>query len=108
MAYLCKPLPYLSSNGEPSRFDLIQTWDSNEGRFFSGQTAIRARLVDGRDADLVTLGKIAQIIVPAVRKFAQENHGLLLEAERRGILNELGTAPSLRRDNASWQPSLRR
>ena len=27
---------YLSSNGEPSRFDLIQTWDSKERRFFTG------------------------------------------------------------------------
>jgi hypothetical protein len=66
---------YLSSNGEPSRFDLVQTWDSKEGRFFTGQNAIRARLVDGRDADLVTLGRIAQVIVPAVRKFASENQG---------------------------------
>jgi hypothetical protein len=81
----------LSSNGEPSRFDLIQTWDSKEGRFFTGHNALRARLVDGRDADFVTLGKIAQVIVPTVRKFAQENQGLLLEAERRGIHNELAT-----------------
>ena len=66
----------LSSNGEPSRFDLVQTWDSKEGRFFTGQSALRARLLDGRDADLVTLGKIAQVIVPAVRKFAGENQGV--------------------------------
>jgi hypothetical protein len=107
---------YLSSNGESSRFDLIQTWDSKEGRFFTGQNALRARLVDGRDADLVTLGKIAQVIVPAVRKFAQENQRLLLEAERRGFTMNLRlwsarsstSAPSLRRDNASLQPSLRR
>jgi hypothetical protein len=75
----------LSSNGEPSRFDLVQTCDSKEGRFFTEQNALRARLVDGRDADLVTLGKIAQFIVPAVRKFAEESQGLLLEAERRGF-----------------------
>src|SRR5215813_10177921 len=81
----------LSSNGEPSRFDLVQTWDLKEGRFFTDHNALRARLVDGRDADLVTLGKIAQVIVPAVRKFAQENQGVLLEAERRGIHNELAT-----------------
>ena len=54
----------LSSNGEPSRFDLVQIWDSKEGRFFTGQNALRARLVDGRDADLVTLEKVAQVIVP--------------------------------------------
>src|SRR5215469_1585726 len=81
----------LSSSGEPSRFDLVQVWDSKEGRFFTGQNALRARLVDVRDADLVTLGKIAQVILPPVRKFAQENQGLLLEAERRGIHNELAT-----------------
>ena len=80
-----------SSNAEPSTFDLVQTWDPKEGRFFTGHNALRARLVDGRDADLVTLGKIAQVIVPAVRKFAQENQGLLLEAERRGLNNELAT-----------------
>jgi Skp family chaperone for outer membrane proteins len=40
---------------------------------------------------MVTLGKIAQVVVPAVRKFAQENQGLRLEAERRGIHNELAT-----------------
>jgi len=33
----------------------------------------------------------AASIVPAVRRFAQENQGLLLEAERRGIHNELAT-----------------
>src|SRR5215469_887010 len=64
-----------SSNGEPSRFDLVQTWDSKEGRFFTGHNALHVRLVDGRDADLVTLGKIAQVIVPAVRKFASEIRG---------------------------------
>ena len=39
----------------------------------------------------MTLEKIAQVVVPAVRKFAQENQGLLLEAERPGIHNELAT-----------------
>jgi hypothetical protein len=70
-----------------SRQDSIwfQTWDSKEGRFFTGHNALRARLVDGRDADLVTLGRIVQIIVPAVRKFAHENQGLLLEAERAKV-----------------------
>jgi hypothetical protein len=81
----------LSSNGEPARFDLVQTRDSKEGRFFTGQNALRARLVDECDADLVTLGKIAQVIVPAVRKFAAENRRVLLEAERRGIHNQLAT-----------------
>jgi hypothetical protein len=81
----------LSSNGEPSRFDLVQTWNPKEGRFFTAQNALCPRLVDGRDPDLVTLGKIAQVIVPGVRKFAEQNQGVLLEAERRGIHNELTT-----------------
>lgn len=29
---------YLSSNGQASRFDLVQTWDSRAGRFFTDQT----------------------------------------------------------------------
>jgi hypothetical protein len=47
--------------------------------------------VDGRDADLVVLGKLAQVIVPAVRKLAEENRALFLEAERRSIHNELAS-----------------
>jgi hypothetical protein len=90
MACRSKLVP-TSRQREPSRFELVQTWDSKEGRFFTGRNALRARLADGRDVDLATLGKIAQVIVPAVRKFAQENQGLLLEAERRGINNELAT-----------------
>ena len=39
----------------------------------------------------MTLGKIAQVIVSAVRKFAEKNQGLLLEVERVGIHNELAT-----------------
>ena len=45
----------LSGNAEPSRFDLVQTCDSKEGRFFTGANALRA--VDGRDAErLVAAG----------------------------------------------------
>src|SRR5215469_18565898 len=86
---LLRPQHYRSREENPRAGQ--KTWDSKEGRFFTAQNALRARLVDGRDADLVTLGKIAQGIVPAVRKFAEENQGLLLEAARRGIHNELAT-----------------
>ena len=40
-------------------------------------------------ADIVVLGKLAQVIVPAVRKFAQQNWALFLEAERRNVHNAL-------------------
>lgn len=46
-------------------------------------------MVDGRDADLVTLGKIAAAMIPAIRKLAQTNAGLFLEAERRRLNNEI-------------------
>jgi hypothetical protein len=82
---------FLNSDGQPSKFDLLQTWDVKEQRFYTGQNALSARLVDGRDAGLVILGKLAQVIVPAVRKLAEENRGLFLEAERRSIHNELAS-----------------
>jgi hypothetical protein len=75
----------LVSDGHSFKFDLSQTFDTQTRRFFTGQNALSARLVDGRDADVVTLGKVAQVIVPAVRKFAEENQPLFLEAERRAI-----------------------
>jgi len=40
---------------------------------------------------LVILGKLAQVIVPAVRKLSEENRALFLEAERRSIHNELAS-----------------
>jgi hypothetical protein len=82
---------YLTSDGEPSKFNLIQTWDVKDQRFYTGQNALSARLVDGRNADLVVLGKLAQVIVLAVRKLAEENRALFLEAERRSIHNELAS-----------------
>ncbi len=45
--------------------------------------------MDGRDAGLVTLGKIAQVVIPAVRKLAATNQALFLEAERRNLNNEI-------------------
>lgn len=51
--------------------------------------ALVATLVDGRDADLVTIGKIAEAIIPAVNKLAQVNKGLFLESSRRELNNEI-------------------
>ena len=50
---------------------------------------MRATLIDGREADIVLLGKVAQVIVPAVGKLAQTNQGIFIEAERRALTNEI-------------------
>src|SRR5262245_54736987 len=92
MAYPCRLLP-LTTDGQPSKFNLVQTWDVKDQRFYTGQNALSARLVlvDGPDADPVILGKLAQVIVPAVRKLSDQNRALFLEAERRSIHNELAS-----------------
>jgi hypothetical protein len=79
----------LVSDGRTFNFDLVQIYDSRTGRSSTAEHALHARLVDGRSADIVTLGKIAQVIVPAVRKFAEQNQALFLEAERRAMHNEV-------------------
>ena len=78
---------FLVSDGGPN-FDLLQTWDPKSQSFVQ-PSGIRARLVDGRDADIVTLGKIAAVIVPAVRRLAETNRGIFLEAERRSLNNDI-------------------
>jgi hypothetical protein len=60
-----------------------------DGRFFTSPDGVSARLVDGRDADIVVLGKIAEAIVPTVNKLASERWELFLEAERRSLNNEI-------------------
>lgn len=77
----------LVSDGRTFNFDLVQMYDSRTGRSSTAEHALHARLVDGRSADIVTLGKIA--IVPAVRKFAEQNQALFLEGERRAMNNEV-------------------
>ena len=69
-------LPPLRREG--LNWNFIQQFDSNTGRFTTASDALSARLVDGRDADLVTLGKIAAAMIPAIRKLAQTNAGLFL------------------------------
>lgn len=44
-----------------------------------------------RDADLVILGERAQVIVPTLRRLAEENRAVFLEAKRRSIHNELAS-----------------
>jgi hypothetical protein len=79
---------FLNSNGQSSAFNFVQQCDSN-GIWSTAPESLQARLVDGRMADIVVLGKLAQVIVPAVRKFAQQNWALFLEAERRNVHNAL-------------------
>jgi hypothetical protein len=79
---------FLNSNGQSYDFSLVQQCDS-KGIWSTAPESLQARLVDGRVADIVVLGKLAQVIVPAVRKFAEQNWALFLEAERRSINNDL-------------------
>jgi hypothetical protein len=79
------------SDGQRFNFTFPAAYDSRSERWSTPHHALNVRLVDGRMADLIILGKIAQSIVPAVRKFAEENQALFLEAERRKIANELAT-----------------
>jgi len=93
--------PHLNVNGTPLQasaflvsgdrvsWDFIQRYDSATGRVSMDPSAIRATLIDGRDADIVLLGRVAQIVVPAVRKLAQTNSGIFIEAERRAVINEI-------------------
>jgi hypothetical protein len=80
---------FLSGNGQSSDFGLVQQYDSRTGIWSTSPESLQARLVDGSVADIVVLGKLAQVIVPAVRKFAEQNWALFLEAERRSINNEV-------------------
>ena len=69
-------------------WDLVRTWDPNTSQLTAGH-GIQAKLVDGRDADIIVLGKVAQVIVPAVGRLAETNPGIFLEAERRRIMAEI-------------------
>ncbi len=86
--------PNLTAGGIPLRaaatlvsddglnFDLIQTYD-RQVHPRAAEDALTAQRVDGRSTDIVTLGKIASVIVSAVRKLAQNERQLFLEAERQ-------------------------
>ena len=76
-------------SGDGVSWDLMQHYDSATNRFSMDPSAIRATLVDGREADIIVLGKVAQVVVPAVRKLAQTNPAIFLEAERRAVINEI-------------------
>ena len=92
--------PYLTVNGVPLKasafltgspktrqFNLLAEY--RDGRFFTSPEALMAILVDGRTADVVVLGKIAEVVIPAVNQFAQDKWELFLEAERRDLNNDI-------------------
>ena len=78
---------YFSTDG--SDWSMLKQWNPKIARFSVDEEAIQARLVDGRAADLVILGKTAEDAVSAIRELAQTNRDL--EAERRSISNRIRT-----------------
>jgi hypothetical protein len=65
---------FLVSDRQSFNFNFPVGYDVRTERWSTPENALNGRLVDGRMADPIILGKIAQAIVPAVRKFAEENH----------------------------------
>jgi hypothetical protein len=90
--------------GDGVSWDFIQHYDSATGRLSMDPSAIRAILVDGREADIVLLGKVAQIVLPAMRKLAHTNQGVFIEAERRAVVNEIA---ALERGNEGSQGKIK-
>ena len=80
---------HLTAGPDLQNWDFMQMFDSRTQQSGIAPNAISARLVDGRDADLIILGRVAQVVVPAVRKLAATNQALFLEAERRRLNNEI-------------------
>jgi len=80
---------FLVSDGRSFDFNFPLGYDVRTERWSTPESALNARRVDGRMADPIILGKIPQAIVPAVRKFAEQNQALFWEAERRKLHNEV-------------------
>jgi hypothetical protein len=78
-----QPSAFLVSGGQGSDFNFIQILDTRTGISSTPPHSLQARLVNGHAADIVVFGKLAQVIVPAVRKLAEQNWSLFLEAEGR-------------------------
>jgi hypothetical protein len=82
-----KASAFLNGSPKTRQFDLVKEIRDELG--FTAPHALRATLVDGRTADVVVLGKIAEVVIPAVNKLAQERWALFLEAERRALNNSI-------------------
>jgi hypothetical protein len=82
-----KASAFLTGNPNTRQFNVLAEY--RDGRFFTSPEALMVILVDGRTADVVVLGKIAEVVVPAVNQLAQDKWGLFLEAQRRNLNNEI-------------------
>lgn len=90
--------------GDKGNFALISTFDLDSQRFVTASTAIQATLVDGRSADVIVLGKIAEVMFPDVNQLAASNPAIFLEAEKRSVNNDMAR---LEREIAKNQEKLR-
>src|SRR5260370_13775290 len=82
-----KASAFLNGSPKTRQFDLVK--EIRDWLGFTAPQALIATLVDGRTADVVVLGKIAEVVIPAVNKLAQERWALFLEAERRDLNNSI-------------------
>jgi hypothetical protein len=77
----------VSNNG--LKWSFLQQFDSSTEILSLAPHALQARLVDGRSADVIILGKIGAAIQPAIERLAEANPGIFFEAERRALNNEI-------------------
>src|SRR5579862_7369700 len=76
-------------SGDGVTWDFVQQWTSNSKHLSTAPDALRAITVDGKEADIVMLGKLGSVIRPVVESLAQNNSEIFLEAERRRVNNEI-------------------
>ena len=69
---LLKRLPFCKQY----RLNLKSSARLTAGRFTISDNALRARLVDGRNAHIITFGKIADAIIASFRKHALTHPGI--------------------------------
>jgi hypothetical protein len=77
----------VSDNG--LKWSFLQQFDSSTEILSLAPHALQARLVDGRSADVIMLGKIGAAIQPAIERLAEANPEIFFEAERRALNNEI-------------------
>ena len=75
--------------GDSLKWVFLQQFDSNTEILSLAPHALQARLVDGRNADVIILGKLGAAIQPAIERLAHANPGIFFEAERRALNNEI-------------------
>ncbi len=82
-----KASAFLNRGRDTREFNFLK--EIRDGIVFTAPHGLEATLVDGRSADVVVLGKIAEVLISTVNKLAEEKWTLFLEAERRSLNNEL-------------------